>query len=47
MVMRSTVNETHTFVVDRTPPPLSEIKLIDGTDRGVSTTDRYTAEKLQ
>ena len=43
---RSTVSETHTFVVDRTPPPLSEIKLIDGTDRGVSTTDRYTAEKL-
>ena len=32
-------------MIDRTNPPFSKIQLINGTDRGVDTNDRYTAEK--
>ena len=34
-------------MIDHANPPFSEIQLINGTDRGVDTNDRYTAEKNQ
>ena len=41
----ATGNTDQNFLIDRTNPPFSKIQLINGTDRGVDTNDRYTAEK--
>ena len=38
-------NTDQNFIIDRTNPPFSKIQLINGTDRGVKTDDRYTADK--
>ena len=42
---RSTPQAEQTFRIDATPPVFTPIQLINGTDKGVNTTDRYTAVK--
>ena len=34
-----------TFIIDATPPVFTPIQLINGTDKGVNTSDRYTVKK--
>ena len=42
---QATPQAEQTFKIDATPPVFTPIQLINGTDKGVNTADRYTAVK--